>query len=48
MGRGQWIGERRAAVVVEYDADAATYDQFHYPNEVQREWMEPNRPVTVL
>jgi SAM-dependent methyltransferase len=39
VDRGQWIGERRAAVVADYDADAATYDQFPYPNEVQREWV---------
>jgi SAM-dependent methyltransferase len=39
MDRGQWIGERRAAVGAEYDAEAATYDQFPYPNEVQHEWV---------
>ena len=39
MDRGQWIGERRAAVVAEYDPEAATYDRFPYPNEVHREWV---------
>ena len=39
MDRGRWIGERRAAVVADYDAEAATYDQFPYPNEVQRQWV---------
>ena len=39
MDRERWIGERRAAVVAEYDAEAATYDQFPYPNEVQRQWV---------
>jgi ubiquinone/menaquinone biosynthesis C-methylase UbiE len=39
VDRGRWIGERRAAVVADYDAEAATYDQFPYPNEVQRQWV---------
>ena len=39
MDRERWISERRAAVVAEYDAEAATYDQFPYPNEVQRQWV---------
>jgi len=39
VDRGQWIGERRAAVVAEYDPEAATYDRFPYPNEVHREWV---------
>lgn len=39
MDRERWIGERRAAVVAEYDAEATTYDQFPYPNEVQRQWV---------
>jgi SAM-dependent methyltransferase len=39
VDRGRWIGERRAAVVADYDAEAATYDQFPYPSEVQRQWV---------
>jgi ubiquinone/menaquinone biosynthesis C-methylase UbiE len=39
VDRERWIGERRAAVVADYDAEAATYDQFSYPNEVQRQWV---------
>jgi ubiquinone/menaquinone biosynthesis C-methylase UbiE len=39
VDRGQWIAERRAAVVADYDAEAATYDQYPYPNEVQHEWV---------
>lgn len=39
MDRRTWIDERRAAVVACYDAEAATYDDDPYPNEVQREWV---------
>jgi ubiquinone/menaquinone biosynthesis C-methylase UbiE len=37
--RRVWIDERRAAVVADYDAGAATYDQDPYPNDVQQEWV---------
>lgn len=39
MHRRAWIDERRAAVITDYDAEAATYDQDPYPNEVQQEWV---------
>lgn len=39
MHRRAWIDERRAAVIADYDAEAATYDQDPYPNEVQQEWV---------
>jgi ubiquinone/menaquinone biosynthesis C-methylase UbiE len=39
VDRRAWIDERRAAVMVDYDAEAATYDQNPYPNEVQQEWV---------
>ena len=39
MERRAWIDERRAAVMADYDAEAATYDQNPYPNEVQQEWV---------
>jgi SAM-dependent methyltransferase len=39
VDRRAWIGERRAAVVADYDAGAATYDEDPYPNEVQQEWV---------
>ena len=39
MDRRAWIDERRAAVVHELSAGAATYDEDPYPNEVQQEWV---------
>lgn len=39
MDRRAWIDERRAAVVADYDAGAATYNEDPYPNEVQQEWV---------
>lgn len=39
MHRRAWIDERQAAVIADYDAEAATYDQDPYPNEVQQEWV---------
>lgn len=39
MDRRAWIDERRAAVVMDYDAGAATYDEDPYPHEVQQEWV---------
>jgi len=39
VDRRAWIDERRAAVMADYDAEAATYDQNPYPNEVQQEWV---------
>ena len=39
MDRQAWIDERRAAVMADYDAEAATYDQNPYPNEVQQAWV---------
>jgi ubiquinone/menaquinone biosynthesis C-methylase UbiE len=40
MDRRTWIAERRAAVVADYDAEAATYDQNPYPNDEQRKWVD--------
>jgi ubiquinone/menaquinone biosynthesis C-methylase UbiE len=39
VDRRAWIDERRAAVAADYDAEAATYDQDPYPNDVQQEWV---------
>jgi ubiquinone/menaquinone biosynthesis C-methylase UbiE len=39
VDRRAWIDERRAAVMADYDAEAAAYDQNPYPNEVQQEWV---------
>jgi len=39
MDRQAWLAERRAAVVADYDRDAATYDEHPYPTDVQHEWV---------
>jgi SAM-dependent methyltransferase len=39
MERQVWLAERRAALVVGYDADAATYGDDQYPWEMQRDWV---------
>ena len=36
MDRQSWLEGRRAAVTADYDAEAATYDENPYPNEMQR------------
>jgi SAM-dependent methyltransferase len=35
MDRRAWLAERRAAVVADYDADAATYESYGYPVSLQ-------------
>ena len=39
MDRQAWLAERQAAVVADYDRDAATYDEHPYPADVQHEWV---------
>jgi SAM-dependent methyltransferase len=39
MDRQTWLAERRAAVVADYDAEAAGYDELDYPADVQRDWV---------
>jgi len=39
MDRQAWLAERQAAVVADYDRDAATYDEHPYPTDVQHEWV---------
>jgi ubiquinone/menaquinone biosynthesis C-methylase UbiE len=39
MDRQAWLAERRAAVVADYDHDAATYDDLPYSADVQYEWV---------
>src|SRR5690242_14816498 len=39
MERGVWLAERRAALVVGWDAEAAAYGDDGYPWDVQREWV---------
>jgi SAM-dependent methyltransferase len=39
MERGVWLAERRAALVVGWDAEAAAYGDNEYPWDVQREWV---------
>jgi SAM-dependent methyltransferase len=39
MERQAWLAERRAAVVADYDAEAATYDLNLYPADAQEEWV---------
>jgi SAM-dependent methyltransferase len=39
MERRVWLAERRAALVVGYDADAAAYGDDEYPSDMQREWV---------
>lgn len=39
MERQVWLAERRAALVADYDADAATYGDDAYPAGMQREWV---------
>jgi len=39
MERQVWLAERRAALVADYDADAATYGDDEYPWDVRREWV---------
>jgi SAM-dependent methyltransferase len=39
MDRQVWLAERQAAVVADYDADAATYSDDEYPWDMQREWV---------
>ncbi len=39
MDRTEWLAERRAAVVSQYDDEAAEYDQLDYPRQAQREWV---------
>jgi ubiquinone/menaquinone biosynthesis C-methylase UbiE len=39
MDRQAWLAERRAAVVVAYDAEAPGYDEHEYPSDLQREWV---------
>jgi hypothetical protein len=34
-----WLAERRAALVADYDADAATYGDDEYPWDMQRDWV---------
>jgi ubiquinone/menaquinone biosynthesis C-methylase UbiE len=37
--RAEWLAERRAAVVSQYDDEAAEYDALDYPRQTQREWV---------
>lgn len=39
MERAEWLAERRAAVVSQYDDEAAGYDALDYPRQTQREWV---------
>jgi len=39
MDRQTWLAERRAAVVADYDAGAAAYDELDYPADPQRAWV---------
>jgi hypothetical protein len=36
MDRQVWLAERRAALVADFDADAATYGDDEYPWDMQR------------
>ena len=40
MDRRSWLEGRRAAVTADYDAEAATYDENPYPNEMQRAFID--------
>ena len=40
MDRRSWLEDRRAAVTADYDAEAATYDENPYPNEMQRAFID--------
>ncbi|HEX7992733.1 MAG TPA: hypothetical protein VF506_02370, partial [Streptosporangiaceae bacterium] len=39
MDRQTWLADRQAAVVADYDGDAANYDNLEYPADMQREWV---------
>lgn len=39
MNRAEWLAERRAAVVRQYNDEAAEYDTFDYPRQTQEEWV---------
>lgn len=39
MDRQTWLAERQAAVVADYDDDAANYDTVDYLAEMQHEWV---------
>jgi 2-polyprenyl-3-methyl-5-hydroxy-6-metoxy-1,4-benzoquinol methylase len=39
MERQVWLAERRAALVADYDAGAATYGREEYSWDMQREWV---------
>jgi ubiquinone/menaquinone biosynthesis C-methylase UbiE len=39
MDRQTWLAERQAAVVADYDGDAANYDDLNYPADMQHEWV---------
>jgi SAM-dependent methyltransferase len=39
MERQVWLAERRAALVADYAAEAATYGDEEYPWDMQREWV---------
>jgi ubiquinone/menaquinone biosynthesis C-methylase UbiE len=39
MDRQTWLADRQAAVVADYDGDAANYDILEYPADMQREWV---------
>src|SRR5262245_16058842 len=39
MDRRVWLAQRRQAVIAAYDAEAPTYDEHHYPSDMQREWV---------
>ncbi|HKR69197.1 MAG TPA: methyltransferase domain-containing protein [Streptosporangiaceae bacterium] len=39
MDRQTWLAQRQAAVVADYDGDAANYDDLEYPAEMQHAWV---------
>jgi SAM-dependent methyltransferase len=39
VGRQVWLAERRAALVADYDAGAASYGDDEYPWDMQQEWV---------
>jgi ubiquinone/menaquinone biosynthesis C-methylase UbiE len=39
MDRHTWLAERQAAVVADYDGDAANYDDLEYPADMQHAWV---------
>lgn len=39
MDRQTWLADRKAAVVADYDGDAANYDNLEYPADMQHEWV---------